>query len=146
MFLKGYGRNKIHQRNFYLRTKFPSIGSNPSSCTDNESVLEKDIGSGITLNDANLVSNSDGITFSSLTATKNEDGNPGAGLGGVTAIRQTLKNYERNWISDKEGMIQTAYGWTVDSAYDWRLQSNEMESGYSAAVFWGSLRMLIEWK
>ena len=35
-------------------------------------------------------------------------------------------------------MIQTAYGWTVDSAYDWRLQSNENgQPGYSAAVFLG---------
>jgi flagellin len=119
-----------------------NIGTSGAGTTDTGSVLGDDVtGSGTPLTDTSVVTNSGGAPNSNITATVDEDGNPtGAGIGGgVTAAGQTLMNDATNWIKDVEGIIQTAYGWTVDTSDGWRLQINENgQPGGWAAVVWGS--------
>ena len=78
-----------------------------------------------------------GTPASNISAIMDEDGNA-SGSAGVTAAGQTLMDDAEGWIKDVEGMIQTAYGWTVDAGDDWRLQINENgQPGGWAAVVWG---------
>ena len=136
-YIKGTDSN-----DFNYAQNVQNIGTSTAGTTDTGSVLGDDVtGSGTPLTDTSVVTNSGGTPASNISATEDEDGNPsGAGVGGgVTAAGQTLMDDARNWIKDVEGMIQTAYGWTVDGTDGWRLQINENgQPGGWAAVVWGS--------
>ena len=131
-YIKGTGTNQ-----FNYAQNVQNIGSNAAGTTDTGSIRGSDVTGGAILNDADVVSNIGGTPASNISAIVDEDGNA-SGSAGVTAAGQTLMDDAEGWIKDVEGMIQTAYGWTVDAGDDWRLQINENgQPGGWAAVVWG---------
>jgi flagellin len=134
-YIKGTAAN-----DFNYAQNVQNIGTNAAGSTDTGSILGDDVtGNGI-LNDSSVVNNTNDATpLSYVSPVQDEDGNAtGTGGGVITADGQALMDNAVKWIKDTQTIVNSAYGWTIDTGDTWKLQINENgQAGGWAAVVWG---------